>query len=83
MAARVGCGRVAEDDSTTVFDVTSRGAVFSADGNANRREFLSKLAVGESLGAAMTAQFGGVVAVSRQRLLEENWTSLSVVKLPA
>lgn len=53
MAALVGCGSVAEDDSLTDLEVTGRGAVVNGVGNANRREFLSKLAVGESFGAAM------------------------------
>ena len=53
MAALVGCGRVAELDSLTDLDVTGRGAVVNGVGKAKRREFLSKLAVGESFGAAM------------------------------
>lgn len=53
MAALVGCERVAEADSLTLLDVTGRGAVVNGDGNAKSREFLNRLAVGESFGVAM------------------------------
>ena len=64
----------------TDLDVTGRGAVVNGVGNAKRREFLSKLAVGESFGAAMAVCYG-VDGVGGLQLLEEKYLAekLSVI----
>lgn len=48
-------------DSAMVLDVTALGGGLRAAGKANRREFLSKFAVGDSLWVAMASQDGDAV----------------------
>lgn len=63
MEARTGWGRVAVSDSKTALEVGGSCGGFNACGSANRRDFRSRFAVGDSLADAMACVSIATVSV--------------------
>lgn len=70
MAARMGYGSVAVSDSNTIFEVAGSWGGDNAGGSVNKRDFRSRLAVGDTLMVAIIAPEAGLSMIGKKVQIE-------------